>query len=271
MFFEVINLKLRSDKLLYPVAEIFESVNGEGPNVGKLAVFIRFAGCNLECSFCDTMWANKISCPVTWMDADEIHERVRRTGTRLVTVTGGEPLLVSGLLPLLGLLSEPYAGSRIPSGIGFRESGIEGSTIFTSEYNGSEFHPYRGPLSVEIETNGSIPIDFLDELPNRPTVTMDYKLPGSGMESHMRTENFRYLKPTDTVKFVAGSVADLDRAREIIQQYQLTSVCRVYIGPVFGQIEPARIVEYMKEYAMNDVTLQLQLHKIIWDPEKRGV
>ncbi|MCD8118548.1 MAG: radical SAM protein [Lachnospiraceae bacterium] len=264
-------METKSEKILYPIAEIFESVNGEGPNVGKLAVFVRFAGCNLACSFCDTMWANEPDCPVTWMDADEIHERVRRTGTRLVTVTGGEPLMVTGLVPLLNLFTEPYAGSRIPSGIGFRESNADNGTIYKPEYAGSEFHPYRGPLSVEIETNGSIPIDFLDHLPIRPTVTMDYKLPGSGMEDHMRIENFHFLKPTDTVKFVAGSVEDLDRAREIIQKYHLTSICQVYIGPVFGRIKPVRIAEYMMEHAMNDVTLQLQLHKILWDPERRGV
>ena len=44
---------------IFEVVEIFESINGEGPKAGELAVFIRLKGCNLECSFCDTAWANE--------------------------------------------------------------------------------------------------------------------------------------------------------------------------------------------------------------------
>ena len=85
------------------------------------------------------------------------------------------------------------------------------------------------------------------------------------------SENFAYLKPEDTVKFVAGSRQDLERAREIIAVFQLTEKCSVYISPVYGAIAPAEIVEFMKQYRLNGVNLQLQLHKIIWDPQQRGV
>ena len=129
-------------------------------------------------------------------------------------------------------------------------------------------------LTVEIETNGSVGLEpFLsgDGASRRPVITMDYKLPGSGMEAHMCTDNFALLKPQDTVKFVAGSRVDLDRALEIIREYDLTHRCHVYFSPVFGSIEPVEIVEFMLEHTLNDVNLQLQMHKIIWDPEKRGV
>ena len=87
----------------------------------------------------------------------------------------------------------------------------------------------------------------------------------------MLTENFALLQALDTVKFVVGSQADLERAAAVIQEYSLDSRCHVYLSPVFGAIDPADIVEFMKEKNMNGVRLQLQLHKYIWDPQKRGV
>mgnify|MGYP003368168684 FL=1 len=68
-----------------------------------------------------------------------------------------------------------------------------------------------------------------------------------------------------------GSIKDLDRAREVIYTYGLDVKTRVYISPVFGSIELEDIVDYMIENNMNDVKLQLQMHKIIWDLETRGV
>ena len=59
--------------------------------------------------------------------------------------------------------------------------------------------------------------------------------------------------------------------RSIIDEYGLTEKCHVYISPVFGSIEPSEIVDYMIRYRMNDVRLQIQMHKVIWDPDKRGV
>ena len=64
---------------------------------------------------------------------------------------------------------------------------------------------------------------------------------------------------------------DLERAKEIIDTYELTERCHVYLSPVFGQIEPADMVAYMKEKNMNGVNLQLQMHKFIWDPNRKGV
>ena len=83
--------------------------------------------------------------------------------------------------------------------------------------------------------------------------------------------NFGYLNGDDTVKFVAGSQNDLTRALEVTEKYQLRERCHVYFSPVFGKIDPAEMVAFMKENQLNGVRLQLQLHKFIWDPEKRGV
>lgn len=219
----------------YKVVEIFTSINGEGRRAGQLALFIRFQKCNLHCSYCDTRWANTDSAAYTKMTEDELYDEIKKSGIRNITLTGGEPLLQ----PEIGVLLHKLAADDT--------------------------------LSVEIETNGSIGIEEFSRLKNPPLFTLDYKLPGSGMEKYMKVENFAYLKPEDTVKFVAGSRQDLERAREIIVGFQLTEKCAVYISPVFGAIAPAEIVEFMKQYRLNGVNLQLQLHKIIWDPQQRGV
>lgn len=219
----------------YKVVEIFTSINGEGRLAGQLAVFVRFAGCNLRCSFCDTMWANEPDVQGRWMTEEDIAQEVTRTGVRNVTLTGGEPLLQKDI----GILLERLA---------------EGTS-----------------LSVEIETNGSMPLAPYQNMKHAPSMTMDYKLPFSGMEDKMYLDNLKELLPKDTVKFVCGSFEDMKRAEAVINDYHLTERCAVYLSPVFGAIEPSDMVEYMKEHHMNGVNLQLQLHKFIWDPQERGV
>ena len=84
-------------------------------------------------------------------------------------------------------------------------------------------------------------------------------------------ENFACLRPGDAVKFVASTEEDLKRAGEVIRRHELTERCTVYISPVFGRIDPKRIVRYMSRERWNGVRLQLQLHKMIWPPDMRGV
>lgn len=220
----------------YKVAEIFTSINGEGTRAGELAVFVRLCGCNLRCSYCDTMWANSENASYTEMTACEIRQAVLETGVKNLTLTGGEPLNAEYAKELL---EELLQDDRI---------------------------------SAEIETNGSISIKEFDSISNRPIFTLDYKLPSSGMEDKMLiAENMPYIKDKDCMKFVAGSEEDLIKAAEIIEKYDLTKRCHVYLSPVFGKIDPAFMVEFMKERKLNGVRLQLQLHKFIWDPNKRGV
>ena len=87
----------------------------------------------------------------------------------------------------------------------------------------------------------------------------------------MRVENFALLQQEDTVKFVCGSAEDLERAAQVITEQALTNRCHVYLSPVFGAIKPAEMVEYMLAQRLNGVRLQLQLHKFIWAPDRRGV
>ena len=218
------------------VAEKFISINGEGTRAGELAVFVRFTGCNLRCSYCDTMWANEPGCPYEEMSPAQICEYVRSTGIKNVTLTGGEPLLQKDMDKLISLL--------------ISECGVR----------------------VEIETNGAVDLRPFAELPEgRPLFTMDYKLPSSGYENRMIAENFSVLEKEDTVKFVSGSRTDLERAGEIIEKYRLLDRCHVYFSPVFGRIEPAEIVDFMLNKRMNKARIQIQMHKVIWDPNARGV
>ena len=120
---------------------------------------------------------------------------------------------------------------------------------------------------MEIETNGAVDLSPYRDLPI--SFTMDYKLPGSGMEQSMHLPNLDLLTASDTLKFVCGSTGDLDRAREILASYRPKA--QIYLSPVFGRIDPADMVEYMKRWRMDRVRLQLQLHKFIWDPNERGV
>lgn len=218
----------------YKVAEKFVSINGEGTRSGQLAVFIRFCGCNLNCSFCDTTWVNEEDTEYSLMDEIQIVEYIMETGIKNVTLTGGEPLMQHGIRILVQMLTD------------------------------------KG-LYVEIETNGSVAINEYKDIVPLPSFTLDYKLPGSGMEKHMNTDNFNYISHNDTVKFVAGDIKDLERFREIIDEYNLVDKCNVYLSPVYGSIEPVMLVEYMKEHRLNGVNMQLQMHKIIWSPDKRGV
>ena len=217
----------------YKVVEKFVSINGEGVLAGQLSVFIRFKGCNLNCSFCDTQWANSADTEYNVMTEEDIYSYIESTGVRNVTLTGGEPLLQKDIVCLLELLSK------------------------------------HDNIRVEIETNGSVSLRTF--LYTNATFTMDYKLACSGMEDKMDLDNLKLLRHQDTVKFVVGSRTDLERAEKVITEYNMTRKCHVYISPVFGMIELTEIVQYMVEHKMNNVNMQMQMHKIIWNPNARGV
>lgn len=220
------------------VVEKFISINGEGKRAGELAVFIRFKGCNLRCSYCDTLWALESDCPFQEETPEEITQYILNTKVKNVTLTGGEPLIHSEIKNLI-------------------------KTILDSDQN----------IRLEIETNGAVLIkDFRVEDSSRLSFTMDYKLPSSGFENSMKLDNFQYLNPNDSVKFVSGSLEDLNKAKQIINKYDLIKRgISIFISPVFGKIELTSIVDFMKENNMNDVRMQIQLHKVIWHPDTRGV
>lgn len=162
---------------------------------------------------------------------DSIMDTIKRFGIQSVTITGGEPLIHPGIHKLI-------------------------NTLLESGY------------WVNVETNGSI---WIGEFPKHKNLffTMDYKSPSSGMEKRMILENLSLLTSKDVLKFVVGSEEDLDRSLEILEQYQPN--CQIYFSPIFKEIEPKAIVEFIIKHKLNNCKVQVQLHKIIWDPEERGV
>ena len=217
----------------YKIVEIFESINGEGKKAGQLALFIRFQGCNLNCDYCDTKWANKQDTKYISISTEEIINRILKSGIKNITITGGEPLIQPYIKELLKELS-------------------------------------KLDIEIEIETNGSIDIKPFTEFKNI-SLTMDYKLSASKMENFMNLENFSYIRKNDTIKFVSGSIEDLEKVKTLIEKYNLKEKCSIYISPVFGKIIPVKIVEFMLKNKLNGINLQLQIHKIIWSPDKKGV
>ena len=222
---------------MLPVIEQFISLDGEGPTAGELAYFIRFADCNLRCSWCDTAYSWDGTVPAEQKTAQQIYAAIKASGIRNVTLTGGEPLLQPDMTELLQLVSADDA------------------------------------LLVHIETNGSIAIaPFRQACPSEHiSYILDYKLPTSGMEHSMCLDNLQQITGQDVYKFVVASEADLHRAIELVQQYRLDERCQVFFSPVREQIDPLVIVEEMKRQCLNHVRLQLQLHKILWPKEMRGV
>ena len=214
------------------VNEIFYSIDGEGLRTGELAVFIRLSGCNLKCSYCDTTYALKKSSG-TFMSIDEILDKVSSYKCRNITLTGGEPLLFSEAEKLIDEL-------------------------------------IKNKYKVNIETNGSIDIS---KYLRKCLITMDYKLPSSGMEDKMILSNIEKLKSNDVLKFVLEE-KDFPKIEEILNTYKIKSY--IYLSPIFGKIEPEKIVEFMKylnskNINTNKIRVQVQLHKIIWDPNMKGV
>lgn len=222
------------------VVEIFDSIDGEGIRAGQTATFIRLAGCNLRCSYCDTLYAlfdGDEPCEYTEMSVDEILARVNKSYKR-ITLTGGEPLLDKDSAFLLRrLLDEGY--------------------------------------EVNIETNGAVDItDFSSRVGNMENMfyTIDYKLPSSGMTDKMLWKNFENLRPSDVIKFVVGSEEDVQAMKDVIKRLNYEVMPRLYAGVVFGSYQMQKLAEHIiTEPILKDVVFQLQIHKIIWDPDERGV
>jgi 7-carboxy-7-deazaguanine synthase len=222
---------------MFNIVEKFLSIDGEGPTSGELAVFIRFQGCNLRCSWCDTTYSWDTESTKEILSAKEIYDYIKENNVVNVTLTGGEPLIQDNIDELLALLNSDNA------------------------------------LNIHIETNGAIDIEpfKIKHKGDNISYIVDFKLPSSKMTDSMNINNLKLVDNKDVYKFVVGSMEDLQMAYELINKYDLTSKCLVYLSPVSGDINMQEIVEFMKNKNLNKVRLQVQLHKIIWDKNARGV
>ncbi len=122
-------------------------------------------------------------------------------------------------------------------------------------------------FQVMLETSGAFDIAQVDE---RVSIILDVKCPGSGMTDRMLWDNLAHLSGKDEVKFVLKDRTDYEWAREVLQQHALGRRCPVHFSPVFGKLHLPSLAEWILKDRL-PVRLQLQLHKMIWDPETRGV
>ncbi|HEU5182857.1 MAG TPA: radical SAM protein [Candidatus Polarisedimenticolia bacterium] len=120
---------------------------------------------------------------------------------------------------------------------------------------------------VMIETGGSLDIARLDR---RVRVVLDVKCPGSGMEPKNRWENLEHLKPTDEIKFVLNDRRDYEYARDLIRRRDLAGRATLLLSPVHGVLAPRDLAEWILSDRL-PARLQLQIHKMIWAPDARGV
>jgi len=120
--------------------------------------------------------------------------------------------------------------------------------------------------TVLLETSGALDVSRVDERVRR---IVDVKCPGSGMHEHNRWENLDILRSHDEVKFVLAGRSDYEYARDVVRRHDLSARCGVLMGAVFGSLAPAELAAWILEDGLR-VRLQLQIHKILWDPGQRG-
>ncbi|MBN1150701.1 radical SAM protein [candidate division WOR-3 bacterium] len=164
------------------------------------------------------------------MSVADVLKKVDEFGVKKVLLTGGEPLLQEDIYPLSKELLK------------------------------------RGYFIV-VETNGSIDIGKLDR---RIHISLDSKLPLSGMSEKMLWSNFDILKKTDDVKFVVAGEEDFEAAARTIANRDLSGRVNLIFSPVFEKVKPRELARWLI-FSGIDARLQLQLHKIIWEPGRRGV
>ena len=240
--------KFKNAKL--QVVEIFNSISGEGTSAGEIVTFVRVEGCNLRCSYCDTRYSYQ-GDNYELMTPAEILEKLKSFGTDKIICTGGEPLV------------EETAKRYLP--------------IFLAA------HGYQ----VRIESNGSWPVYSQSEIEKFSQgcelelyYTLDVKCPSSEMAQFNYFANFAKLKNGDELKFVVSNQRDLDYALRVIDKHKESlnqEGIVINFSPAFSRIEPEEIVNflqknqaYFKENNL-EVRLSMQLHKVIWDPEEKGV
>lgn len=165
------------------------------------------------------------------MRRDDVREAALRFGTPLIELTGGEPLLQPGSIPLL------------------REFCDSGRTVL-------------------VETSGEADVSRVDP---RVHKIMDLKAPGSGESHRNRWSNLTFLTARDEIKFVLADRIDYEWMRGVMTERRLLEIgCTLLASPVWGKLDPKDLVRWVLEDGLN-VRVQVQLHKVIWGAAAQGV
>ena len=120
---------------------------------------------------------------------------------------------------------------------------------------------------VMLETGGSLSIS---DVPKKVIKIVDFKCPSSAMEKKNLWSIVEDLQPHDEVKFVIGNREDFDWAKDRITEYSLDKICTLLFSPTFEKIDPQLMVEWILAENL-PVRMQMQMHKMIWSPDKQGV
>jgi 7-carboxy-7-deazaguanine synthase len=222
--------------------EIYKSIQGESSFAGLPCIFVRLAGCNLRCSWCDSEYTFSGGHK---MSTEEVEAEIEKLApVRLIEFTGGEPMLqAKDLLPFMEkLLQQNY--------------------------------------TLLIETSGEQP---LADVPKAVHKIVDVKCPGSGESGSFHLANLQALTKADEVKFVISSRVDYEFARDFIGQHRLSEKAgNILLSPAFSKtpsleratsnclLDPRELVEWTLADGLN-ARLNLQIHKFIWEPQKKGV
>jgi 7-carboxy-7-deazaguanine synthase len=225
------------------LSELYTSVQCEGPNTGRMVQFVRFAGCNMRCPGwpCDTQHAID---PKLFMaeggsqsvTPDALLEMVQAAGPWDLCLTGGEPFLQ-------------------------REAELQ------------EFVQRARRLGYKVEcfSNGSFPypgwaisdIQFI----------MDWKLEGSGEAGtaiQVRRENASRLKRTDAIKFVVVDETDMEEAVVVWNSLRQETLAQFWMGAAWDRISTDEVIEFVQKNKL-PFNINVQVHKMLWNPDARGV
>ncbi len=186
------------------ITEIFRSIQGESTRAGLPCAFVRLTGCSLRCVWCDTAYAFHGGGD---LPLSEAVGRVLELGTRLVEVTGGEPLEQEAVYPLLERL---LAAKR----------------------------------TVLLETGGHVLLDRVDP---RVVKIVDVKAPGSGMQQANLLENLALLQPHDELKFVIADRRDFDWSLAMVRDRDLDAGNVVTFSPAWGTLPAAELAAWVRD------------------------
>lgn len=217
------------------VNEIFESIDGEGYHAGYSTVFFRVVGCNLRCSWCDSKYTFEAEKESKWMSVKEALDAVDIFQLDHVTITGGEPLLEENKVWMTNFIR----------------------VLLLSGYE------------VDVETNGSIDYSYWKGIfcNKKFVIISDWKAPSSKMTKFMLESNLAVLGERDIIKIVVTD-SDFEEVEKIIAKKPKATI---YISPVFEQVTMKKIPEFVLKHKNTNIRCQIQLHKVFWNPDKRGV
>jgi len=214
------------------ITEIFYSIQGEGVNIGLPTIFIRMAGCNLNCSWCDTKYAKEGGRETKLKNLMDYLQR-NFSGCSRVCITGGEPLVQKKALVKL----------------------IE--TLVARKYK------------IVLETNGSFNLESVTNWHSgkKLVLAVDVKTPSSGEQKSFKKGNLKFLGKNDMLKFVIADEKDYEFARSFLEEHE--PGCAIIFTAV-GGLELKWLAEKVLNDKI-DVRVLPQLHKIVWGDDRRGV